>query len=97
MITLKVKDFSAISDATMSLGRLTVIIGPQASGKSVLCKLSYFFIELLEDQNRYIAEGRRLDYFKDFIKEKFSQWFPISAWGNKNLLLASKLGIIQYV
>lgn len=92
MITLKVKDFSAISDATLSLGRLTLIIGPQASGKSVLCKLNYFFIELLEDQNRYIAEGRSLDYFKDYIKEKFSQWFPISAWGNKRFTISFEAG-----
>jgi predicted ATPase len=92
MITLKIKDFSAISEATISLGRFTVIIGPQASGKSVICKLNYFFYELLEDQNRYIAEGRSFDYFKDGIKEKFAQWFPISAWGKKRFTISFEAG-----
>lgn len=92
MITLKITDFSAITEATMSMGRLTVIIGPQASGKSVLCKLNYFFIELLDDQIRYIAESRSLESYKENIKEKFSQWFPVSAWGNKRFTINFEAG-----
>ena len=43
---------------------------------------------MLEDQNRFVAEGRSLEYFKEYLKEKFSQWFPISAWGNKKFIIS---------
>jgi len=92
MINLTVKNFSAIKDASIAVGRITVLIGPQASGKSVLCKLNYFFLELLDDQVRFITDKRSLDYFKDYIKEKFCEWFPISAWGEKKFTIGFKAG-----
>ena len=42
MRKLTVKNFSVIKDATLEFGKITVLIGPQASGKSLLCKLTYF-------------------------------------------------------
>ena len=44
---LRVRDFLTIRDADLEIGRFTLIIGPQASGKSVLAKLLYFFRSLL--------------------------------------------------
>jgi predicted ATPase len=41
--TLEVENFSVIKKARLEFGRITVIIGPQASGKSLLCKLAYVF------------------------------------------------------
>ena len=43
--TLAVKNFSVIKDAEtvpLEFGKITVLIGPQSSGKSLLCKLAYF-------------------------------------------------------
>jgi len=40
--TLTVKNFSVIKEAKLEFGKITVLIGPQASGKSLLCKLAYF-------------------------------------------------------
>ena len=40
--TLEVENFSVIKKARLEFGRITVLIGPQASGKSLLCKLAYF-------------------------------------------------------
>ena len=43
MRKLTVKNFSVIKEAELEFGKITVLIGPQASGKSLLCKLAFFF------------------------------------------------------
>ena len=35
--TLEVENFSVIKRARLEFGRITILIGPQASGKSLLC------------------------------------------------------------
>jgi len=49
MRKLTVKNFSVIKEAELEFGKITVLIGPQASGKSLLCKLAYFFGKELVD------------------------------------------------
>ena len=87
MRKLTVKNFSVIKDAELEFGKITVLIGPQSSGKSVLCRLTYF----LGREVFNIAIGRvvnRFEYgFSDCetaVQEEFSKWFPRSGWGNSN-------------
>lgn len=80
--TLTVKNFSVIKEATLEFGKITVLIGPQASGKSLLCKLAHFLAREAQDlaiervSNRYLYAE-----FIDSIQKEFSKWFPISGWG----------------
>ncbi|HWT65582.1 MAG TPA: AAA family ATPase [Terracidiphilus sp.] len=58
---LTVKNFSVIKEAELEFGKITILIGPQASGKSLLCKLAYFLggeiegfaVESLLDRNSW--------------------------------------------
>ena len=43
MQRLCVRDFGPIQSCDIEIPRLTVMTGPQASGKSTLAKLIYFF------------------------------------------------------
>lgn len=92
MLKINVKNFSCIKEAELEIGRFTLIIGPQASGKSVLCKLVYFFIDLFQQQTRLITEGASFDNFKQSIKDEFHVWFPVSAWGNDPFVIEFKCG-----
>lgn len=92
MPILTVKNFSCIEDATIELSKMTVLIGPQASGKSVLSKLIYFFVDLLEYQFSIIDDSRSLDEFSERVKQRFVEWFPISAWGKAKFSLQYKSG-----
>ena len=83
MIQLKVENFSCIGNATLDLGALNVLIGPQASGKSVISKLLYFFIDLFERQYESISKEKSFEDFSQELKIRFSEWFPISAWGQQ--------------
>jgi hypothetical protein len=84
MRKLTVKNFSVIKEAELEFGKITVLIGPQSSGKSLLCKLAYFLgREILE-----IAIGRTQNHFdfsmfEEDLKGRFAEWFPKSGWGNR--------------
>jgi len=73
MRKLTVKNFSVIKEAELEFGKITVLIGPQASGKSLLCKLAYFLgKELVELAVSSILNGNSWDEYlvsttKEFI------------------------------
>ncbi len=92
MIKVVVSNFSCIETANFELGPITILIGPQASGKSIICKLSYFFIDILQQQARFISDGTSFDSYKKFIKDKFHEWFPLSAWGEGLFIIEFKAG-----
>ncbi len=64
MRKLTVKNFSVIKDAELEFGKITVLIGPQSSGKSLLCKLAYFLSEEILDITRE-------SLFRGFVWEGF--------------------------
>lgn len=92
MITLKVKEFSCIKQAELVLGDITVLIGPQATGKSVLSKLVYFFIQQIQEQHIKVRQNVNFNGFIEAIRANFTEWFPISAWGNKTFVIEFSMG-----
>lgn len=92
MFRLQVEDFSCISKADVCFGKLTVLIGPQASGKSVLSKLAYFFLDAISDQYQSVLEQKSFEYFTERLKARFAEWFPVSAWGSKKFSIFFQLG-----
>jgi hypothetical protein len=73
---LTVKNFSVIKEAELEFGKITVLIGPQASGKSLLCKLAYFLSnELIELAATSIANNRAWDHFVAFLPNEFQSRF----------------------
>lgn len=92
MLRLKVEDFSCIASADLEFGRFNVLIGPQASGKSVLSKLAYFFVELLSDQYEPMLAQKSFEHFSEEIKTRFAEWFPVPAWGKKKFSIQFEIG-----
>lgn len=92
MRTLTVENFSCIKMAEMEIDRLTVIIGPQASGKSVIGKLSYFSIDIGLSQYSALIRNESFEAFCNSIKEKFIDWFPVSAWGSGKFKITFSAG-----
>lgn len=80
---LVVKDFLCIREACLDIRRFTVIIGPQASGKSILAKLVYFFRSFLSRQLIQNVEqsASKRDLIRDGIIA-FERIFPQYAWAD---------------
>jgi len=92
MRLLTVQNFSCIEKASLELRRLTVIIGPQAAGKSVLCKLSYFLIDCAHLQQASLVKLQSFEKFQSLLKSRFIEWFPIEAWGPKKFRIEFTAG-----
>lgn len=89
---LDVKGFSCIDSASLQISDMTVIIGPQASGKSVLCKLYYFFNEVISSLPRTIQEASDFDDASNRVLEDFGDWFRPSSWGTRAFTLTFTIG-----
>lgn len=88
MRKLTVKNFSVIKEAELEFGKITVLIGPQSSGKSLLCKLAYFLgkelVELAvtsvanrDGWNSYIESATR-EFFQRFNNYSVGDWSAVS-------------------
>ncbi|HZB89399.1 MAG TPA: AAA family ATPase [Terracidiphilus sp.] len=76
MRKLTVKNFSVIKEAELEFGKITVLIGPQASGKSLLCKLAYFLSkEALDFAVETILGGKSFGEFKALFIGRFLSRF----------------------
>lgn len=81
---LKVQNFVCLQDVDVELNDITFFIGEQASGKSLLCKLYFYFRQVLSDEMiDAIIEDKEFDDYKAAIARKFNQIFPKGIW-NKN-------------
>lgn len=92
MTTLRVKDFSCVDEAELHLSQLTILIGPQATGKSVITKLVYFFYDILDRQFRALEDEDELEAFRTTLSTDFKKWFPPSAWGPKKFEISFTAG-----
>lgn len=85
MEKLSVGNFGPIVNAKIPIRDFTLFIGPQASGKSTLAKLIYYFLSLKDDVTQYIiaavTERRKIDFtvveldIKKRMSRKFIQLF----------------------
>ncbi|GAC1334662.1 MAG: hypothetical protein NVSMB26_17780 [Beijerinckiaceae bacterium] len=94
MTSISITKFSCILSAQVSLGRVTVLIGPQASGKSIISKLVFFFEQLTTDLHNY-AERQSFIDFSEEIAERFKRWFPPPTWGSKKFHIKFDAGSIS--
>lgn len=95
MIKLKISQFSCIDDAELFLSPLTVLTGPQASGKSVLSKLIYYFQQAVSYAFRYVDSKLTLDRYIVQLSEDFKSYFPPTAWGNGRFIIIYDAGPLQ--
>lgn len=97
MASIKIKNFSCIDSAFVELAPLTVLIGPQGSGKSVISKLIYFFYDILRKQYQHIYEADSIEVVRANACLEFNEYFAPSAWGNKKFSIEFNAGPIQFV
>ena len=94
MRKLTVKNFSVIKEAELEFGKITVLIGPQSSGKSLLCKLAYFLGPILSEFSAtFAASDQSWEQFIEYAKNQFRLWFPPYAWRNSTYSIRYEEGL----
>ena len=90
MRKLTVKNFSVIKEAELEFGKITVLIGPQSSGKSLLCKLAYFLgSEVIDIAINHVTNQFSFPAFETAVKKEFAKWFPRGGWGTSQFVTPS--------
>lgn len=71
-----INGFAGLQNAEIDLKRLTLFIGPQASGKSVVAKLLYYIRSFSEDAINALSQKKPFEVFQDDRLRKFDRYFP---------------------
>ncbi len=96
MLKIAVRNFGPIREADLVLHRFMLLIGPQASGKSTLAKLIYFFLHVRDEVVEFVlnecrgAERERGDVSRRLTKvlrSRFAEFFgPAKALVNTSVV-----------
>lgn len=97
MERLQVKNFLTIKDADIEIKKLNILIGAQASGKSVIAKLVHYFESLLQktfpDAVQSLAGKRELD---KTMLQRFESIFPRHTWEGSTFSIIYQNKQIQF-
>lgn len=86
MEQLQVKSFLIIKNSKFDIGKVNIIIGPQANGKSILVKLLYLFRETISEIFLMSIKNNELQgSFLKRIEESFEKYFPIYTWKDNSI------------
>lgn len=86
MEQLQVKKFLVIKNSKFDVGKINIIIGSQANGKSILVKLLYFFRETISEL--FLVSVKNNEVQKEFLKLieiSFEKYFPKYTWKDNNI------------
>ncbi|ELV8742456.1 hypothetical protein QNF04_004239, partial [Vibrio vulnificus] len=82
MKRITIDKFITLKDVDIKINNLTVFIGPQASGKSLLAKLAFFFENIVKEK---LLESIRDNEAKKEVDKKiinaFKDLFSDEVWG----------------
>lgn len=98
MEKLIVTNFLVIKEAKFNVGKVNVIIGPQANGKSILVKLLYFFREVISEKFLIsIKNNESKIHLVKKIEELFEKYFPKYTWKDKEFKIIYDFNNIKIV
>ncbi len=81
MQTLTVNGFLGIKAAKIEVDLVTIVIGEQATGKSIIARLIYFFNEYFANFDELsLSKNEHKSTYDKRKKEEFYQIFPTYAW-----------------
>jgi len=79
-----IKNFISLKKVDMKLNDFTILIGPQASGKSLIAKCVYVLRSFPKTLLKAINSGGNIPEIKKAIIFEFEEIFPRYSWGKKN-------------
>ncbi|MCI5162275.1 MAG: ATP-binding protein [Candidatus Electrothrix sp. AX5] len=77
---IKIEGFLVIQQADLELKKINILIGTQASGKSIIAKLCYFFRKISDHFLTGIRSQQTKRELDKHILEDFERRFPRYAW-----------------
>lgn len=96
MELLEIQNFLTIREAKLDVRRFTILIGPQANGKSVVAKILYFFRNFLTKQFfQSIRNQETKRQLEQQASAYFEQIFPRYAWSDQEFELSYSINDVE--
>lgn len=84
---LIVKNFADIQNIEINLNKINILIGPQASGKSICAKLLFYFKNFVWEILNAVEDGQSKRQLDSAYIKRFEEYFPQDSWGDKQFIL----------
>lgn len=79
--TLQVQDFLGIKKIKIEIKDFNLLIGPQATGKSVIAKLLFYFKDIIWKVLGAAEERQSKRLLEQLLLKRFEELFPPATWG----------------
>jgi predicted ATPase len=78
---LIIRNFLTLKYINIEINDITILIGEQASGKSLICKLYYFLTETISAElSNSVRKSKNIRETKTNIRRHFASYFPEYMW-----------------
>lgn len=84
---LMIHNFAGIQEIDISLSDINILIGPQATGKSICAKVLYYFKSFVTNLFTAIETEQTKRQFDQAVIQKFETYFPSQSLGNGDFSL----------
>ncbi|MFM8341215.1 MAG: AAA family ATPase [Methylomonas sp.] len=96
MESIEIEGFLTISKAHFEIKKINILIGTQASGKSIVAKLVYFFKKFFSDIFiESIEKNQNKPSVSKHVLAKFEQLFPKYTWDHQEFIITYKYNNYQ--
>ncbi len=87
MERLIIQNFGGIKKFTFEIKKINILIGPQATGKSIVAKLLYFFKQFDKELINAVNKNIEIKDFNNNLIKKFINFFPIHSFPNSDFCI----------
>ncbi|HKK38226.1 MAG TPA: ATP-binding protein [Cryomorphaceae bacterium] len=87
MESIHIKNFGGIKEMTLEINKINILIGPQASGKSVTAKLIYFFKRIPSTALTHIEDKYSKVDLSEILLDRFNSYFPEETWPTEGFFI----------
>jgi predicted ATPase len=84
---LIIKNFAGIKELEIEVKRINILIGPQASGKSVCAKLLFYFKNFVWEILSVVENEQTKRNLDSSYSKTFEEYFPPDSWGNYDFFI----------
>ena len=84
---LIVRNFAGIKDLEIEIKRINILIGPQASGKSVCAKLLFYFKNFVWEILSVVENEQTKRTLDSNYSKTFEEYFPPDSWGKQDFFI----------
>src|SRR4028118_204030 len=84
---LIIRNFAGIKELEIEVKRINILIGPQASGKSVCAKLLFYFKNFVWEILSVVNNEQTKRNLDSNYSKTFEEYFPPDCWGKQDFFI----------